>query len=146
MADATVVRRPFLEVWGPTLLMLAFMVGTVYYVRYYVVPSVPTPAPVIDVAEEGERYGVDQLENYAKAMRSIQARIHDGEPIAKAAESGNKELTELNRADFTKRFQPVLSTILPEGSDPTPDQRSKVERFYGQLADGVERLAKKGVK
>lgn len=123
----------------------AAMLATAVYVHE---PAAPKPSPISPVAPTetwaklGFTYAPGLLDAYGGAYEAWAAAIEAGKSVPEAAATFASTAHTANGAAVESTLAPALSKVLPEGADPTGDQRKAVAAAARGIATGLRARAK----
>lgn len=122
--------------WQP----LAILILSILAIHDHMGPIGPTPSPapvVTDMTSVGRSYGAVLASTYADAWEKAAASVDAGKPMATIQADLQAVWLASRTAAFGEKVEPVLSAMLPAGTEPTPSNRAAVSASYRDFAEGL---------
>ncbi len=99
-----------------------------------VAPLIPRPDPWVSL---GKAYRADTASAYAVGWDAGAASLESGKAMTEAQAAFQTAWLKARTDAFQSKVAPALAKVLPEGAEPTPDQRVKTAAAWRGLAKGL---------
>ncbi len=131
------LRLAVLREWA-TPILLFFLILTLIAVKFWPVPS--SDPTLIDGVTLGRQYAPILVNTYSLAWDTAADNLAQGKTVSESQKAMQDTWKALRLKAFDLKVTPVLSQVLPEGTEPRDQaHRAQVARLWHDFAKGLRR-------